>query len=161
MPHRFLVPLGLHNLITGEAELNARIGMDDIVDTGMAGPKASQQRTVGRIYNRSRLQTCDIPLPETDPAVLLYRSQIRSIQNAARGNLLRQIQILFRQKLRICRHWRPYIHQGAEKLFLPRTVLWNHNAAILRHLLLHSPDQIPEAFFLGLVTLIFQITSPL
>lgn len=100
------------------------------------------------------------PMP-ADPEFLAEQDLYLSEENAARGILLRQIQILFRQELRICRHRRPYVHQGADKLFLPRTILRNHYAAILRHLLLHSPDQIPEAFFLGLVTLIFQITSPL
>ncbi len=133
-PGRLLAALSFHDLIAGKPQLNSRTGMDDVVDTGVAGPEAAQQRAVGCIDNRTCLKPCDIPCQsrygcspsqEPDPPHPVCRVR-HSPQTDTYPELL---------KIRRSRHRRPYIHQGTQEPFLFRPLLRYHNTAVLRHLL--------------------------
>ena len=69
LPCGFLMALFFHNLIAGQAKLNAASAVNGVVNAPVAGHKASPQSAVGRIYNGVRLENRNIPLPEGQTAV--------------------------------------------------------------------------------------------
>ena len=65
----FFMPLLLYNLVALNPELDSGKRMDHIVDTGMAGLPASQERAVGGVDDGIAAQCRNIPLPERDPGI--------------------------------------------------------------------------------------------
>ncbi len=60
----FFIPLLLHQLVTGKPELNARKGVDTVVDTGMERSKAAQKLRVCSIHDSINFERGDVALPE-------------------------------------------------------------------------------------------------
>ena len=66
LPDCLAVPLPLHQLRTGKAELNPGIGVNGIVDTAVAGAEAPEQLAVGGVDNGVALQRGDVALPQVN-----------------------------------------------------------------------------------------------
>ena len=52
LSHRLVMALQLHQLVQGKPQLHPGKGVDSIVDAAVAGIKAAQQGTVGRVDDR-------------------------------------------------------------------------------------------------------------
>ena len=57
---RFFITLLLHDLMAGQAKLHAAHGVNNVINTGMAGLEAAQQLTVCSVYNSINFQLCNI-----------------------------------------------------------------------------------------------------
>ena len=108
---RLLMPLRLHQLITGVAELYARIGMDSVVDTSVTGTEAAEHLRIGGIDDCVAFQRGNIALPKID--TLLHGQKIGNIGNAFARSLLLQVFILHAHEILADRRGHTDIEQRA------------------------------------------------
>ena len=92
-----LVTLLFHQLITGVSKLYARVCVDDVVDTAVAGNETAEHFRIGGVDYHVAFQRGDVALPKID--VFLQRFQISYICNALARCFFLQILVLNLQKI--------------------------------------------------------------
>ena len=89
---RFRIALPLHQFLAGNAQFDARIGMNGIVDAAVVRNIAAGHAGVCRIDNGVALKCRNIALPEIQPR--LDRRQVNNIGNPFCGGFTLQICVL-------------------------------------------------------------------
>ena len=144
-----LVALLRHQGVAGQAELDAGAGVDDVVDTGVAGLEAAQQGAVGRVDDGVGLQPGDVPLPEHDPGIVRRGGEGRPVDDAPVFCFPGKVGILKGQKIIGHRTGRPDVHQGAQQPALAGFVLRDGQIPVGRVLVTQGADEADAPFFLG------------
>ncbi len=155
-PHRLLTALPFHDLRALISELDSRRRMDCIVNTSVAGNKASQHLAVCRIYYAVCGKPCDIPLPDRHAVCVLnprtrvfirYCRDVRHSHDSLCGKLFFQkgillLYILFRGGSRP-----PHVHKASEEHLLFKIIRRFSQRRIPVVLLLQISDQAADPFF--------------
>lgn len=128
LPSRFLMALAFHELGTIQPELDARKGMDTVVDAGVARHIAARHAAVGGVDNGAALQPGDIALPEIEIAA--NRLQISQTGDARVFELLTQVFVLHGQKLGVDDLGAADVHQRSQHPLLLIGIRRNFHAAI-------------------------------
>ena len=146
LPDCLAVPLPLHQLRTGKAELNPGIGVNGVVDTAVTGAEAPEQLAVGGVDNGVALQRGDVALPQVNAG--FQRGKVGDIGDLFLRNRLLQIFVLNLQKFLSRRFRLPEIEKTAQKSFPCRFSFGRLDAGKLRDFLLQCADQPDPPFFL-------------
>ena len=134
-----LVALLFHEPGTIQPELDARKGMDAVVDAGVAGHITARHTAVCGVDNGAAPQPGDIALPEVQ--IPANRLQIGQAGDAGLFDLLTQIFVLHGQKIGTDGHGAADIHQRAQHALLFISVYRDFHAAITPVLVQQPPDE--------------------
>ena len=109
--------LGLHQLLAGEPQLDARPRVDDVVDAAVERMETPEEGRVGGVDDAAGREGGDVPLPEAE--VIPNGGEGAGVGNPSGVPLLPQIGVLHREEFFAHRLRRADIHQGAEQVLLP------------------------------------------
>ena len=93
---RLVMPLCLHNVGTGKAQLHPGIGVDGVVDTAVIRAEAAEERAVCRVDDRVAPERGDVALPEADAGA--HGRETADVRDAVPPRFLAQIRILHTEK---------------------------------------------------------------
>ena len=144
-----------HEPGTIQPELDARKGMDAVVDAGVAGHITARHSAVRGVDDSTAPQPGDIALPEVQ--ISANRLQIGQAGDAGRFNLLTQIFVLHGQKIGADGLGAADVHQRAQHALLFICVCRDFHSAITPVLVQQPPDE--EFSFFSLVHVVHSITS--
>lgn len=151
LPDRLAVPLPLHQLRTGKAELNPRIGVNGVVDTAVTGAEAPEQLAVGGVDNGVALQRGDVALPQVKGSFPAAGGGGQAFKdgNALLGKLDAQVFVLHLQKLRAGIPGRAHIEQCAQQQLLPGGIVRDGQLPVFGGFCQQAAEQKTAAFGLG------------
>lgn len=154
LPGGFLMALALHDLSAVQPELNAREGVDAVVDAGVARHITARHAAVCGVNNGAALQPGDVALPEVEIAA--NRLQIGQAGDACIFDLLTQIFVLYGQKFAVDGLGTADVHQRTQHPLLRIGIRRDFRTAIAP-VLVQQPLDEEYSFF----SLIYNITPKL
>lgn len=125
----FAVSLLLHDLMASEPQLNARKGVDRVVDAAVIRRKTAQQLRICGVDDRIDLERRDVSAPKIP--VRAHRRKIEKRRHALFPRRFLQVCVLQRQKRIACGHRRAHVQKSPQKPLLPVGVLRDRHALIL------------------------------
>lgn len=150
--------LALHDLSTIQPELDAREGMDAVVDAGVARHITARHAAVCGVDNGAALQPGDVALPEVEIAA--NRLQIGQTGDACIFDLLTQVFVLHGQKFGVDGFGVTDVHQRAQHPLLLIGVRRDFPAAIAPVLVQQPLDEKYSFFSLIHLNLVSQWLWP-
>ena len=139
LPGGLFMALKFHELGAIQAELDARKGMDAVVDAGVARHIAARHAAVGGVDNGAAPEPGDIALPEVEIAA--NRLQIGQASDACIFDFLTQVFVLHVQEFGIDGLGAADVHQRAQHPFLLIGICRNFHAAIAPVLIQQPLDE--------------------
>ena len=132
--------LALHELGAIQPELDAREGMDAVVDAGVARHITARHAAVGGVDNGTAPNPGDVALPEIEIAA--NRLQIGQAGDASGFNLLTQVFVLHDQKFDVDGLGAANVHQRTQHPLLLIGIRWDFHTAIALVLIQQPLDEV-------------------
>ena len=138
--------LPFHDFRAGKAQLNAREGVDGVVDAAVIGRIAAGHAGIGGVDDRVAFQCGNVALPEVQSR--LHGREDTAVRYAFFGGRLTQVGILHAKKFRVAYLCRAHVQQSAQQKLLVGHILRNAPIAVFEPFVQERTNQKEPPFIL-------------